>query len=71
MIRKLWRAFVPGSLPIVCWWAALLVLLNLVPAALFGVDRVSVVSIVLDATLFVLNLYSWDYQRRARAGEPS
>lgn len=59
MIRFLWRAYVPGTQGWVWFW---LILLGI---SIYGQNPYAM---VYNATLFALNLYSWDYQRRRAAG---
>lgn len=59
-MRWLWRTTVPGtSLAVFCWLVFLSVDIWLDrPGAIIG-----------DALFLVLNLYSWDWQRRRAAGQ--
>jgi hypothetical protein len=61
MMRFLWRAIVPGSTFNVWWW---LVWLG------FAVFMDWPREMIIYGIIFLLNLYSWDYQRRRAAGLP-
>lgn len=62
MMRKLWRGFVPGAWWVVCLWAFWLAF----DVAYFAYSgKVFVSAYVLDLPMFLLNLWSYDYQRRA------
>lgn len=63
MMRWLWRLCVPGTLYSAAAWAAL------ASWDIFVTPRPPVA--VIDMILAALNLYSWDYQRRHRAGGAS
>ena len=61
MMRCLWHALVPGTQMIICFWLFCI-----------GIDiyfERGVALLLIDATLFALNLYSWDYQRRHGGGK--
>lgn len=57
--RYIWLALVNGEVWSLFWWAALLV---------FDLATARWVDLLVDAPLLLLNLYSWDFQRRQRAG---
>jgi hypothetical protein len=69
MMRIVWFLFVPGELFAVIWWA--LIAAGWLCFWIFDISEAGAFNAAIDAVIALLNLYSWDFQRRQRDGGAS
>ncbi len=69
MIRIIWLMFVPGELFAVIWWA--LIAVAWLGLWIFGYSEAGAFNAAIDVVIALLNLYSWEFQRRQRKGGAS